>query len=289
MLSMNGARPRAPWLVVCLAGVPLWPSLSRADVGNVQACVTAAEDGQKLRDGGSYAHARERFIVCAGDGCPGEVRRSCVGWLGELEKVTPTVVFGAQARGGEIADVRVSLDGTLVAERIDGKPIPVDPGAHRFRFEHAGDDPVDQTTVVRAGEKERLISVRFGPEPALISPSPASRPSPPPPTSRTSAYVLGAVGLASLAAGAVLDLSGYAFLQQCNSDTSCTGSHERAEVEWRFVTGDLLLGAGLACGALAWFVASHDSHAAAFRPTTIGGLRVSAPRAGTPPGLILRF
>jgi hypothetical protein len=65
---------------------------------------------------------------------------------------------------------------------------------------------------------------------------------------------LGALGLAAFTAGAALDLSGYVFVQQCGGDPSCSGSHERAEVEWRFVAGDVLLGAGLISGVAAWLI-----------------------------------
>jgi hypothetical protein len=285
MLPMKVAPRRRcwnGWAALGLVTALLWPTRSRAE-GGVQACLEAAEDGQKLRDGASYVRARERFILCAGSECPGEVRKSCVGWLGQLDALMPTVVFAAQAGGSEIADVRVVVDGKVVLARVDGKPFPIDPGAHHFRFERAGGEAVDQTTVVRAGEKERLISAHFGPEPSTL----AAPTLPSPARDNAWVYALGAAGLVSLAAGAVLDVSGYSFLQACNGDASCTGAHERAEVEWRFVTGDILLGAGVLCGALAWLQRSHETHAASHAPTAFIG--VGAPRLGTTVGLALAF
>jgi hypothetical protein len=280
-VTRRARRPVVPAFVVpvvaaTLVAVGLFSSApARADV---RACLDAAEEGQKARDAGAYRRARGAFIACAAEECPGEVRKSCVGWLGELEKATPTVVFGARARGAEVSDVRVSVDGEVVATRIDGKPIPLDPGEHRFRFERAGEDPVDQTSVVLAGEKERLMSVRFGPEPVAtpsgVASPPGAAPNAPPGSAGTgvapgaAAVTLGAVGLASLLAGAVLDVSGYVFLQQCAGDPSCTGQHERAEVQWRLLTGDLLLGAGaLACvGALLVNAHRHAASGAATAP-----------------------
>jgi len=242
-------------LGVCAAFA--WPAAAAADV---KACLDAAEEGQRLRDSGAYRDARQRFIACAADECPGEVRKGCVGWLGEMDKLTPTVVFGARAHGKEISDVRVSVDGEVRADRIDGKPVALDPGEHHFRFELAGETDIDQSAVVMAGDKERLITVQFGvdlpplpPPPLAIPAEPRAAPDVPhEEATRAPAYTLGALGLASLAAGAVLDLSGYVFLQQCNSDPTCPGGHERAEVEWRFVTGDLLLGAGVISSVAAW-------------------------------------
>ena len=256
---MRIGRPSAPALC-CLMMASVWPATAAADV---KACLSAAEAGQKLRDSGAYLDARENFIACAAEDCPGEVRKGCVGWLGELDKLIPTVVFGARLHGKEIADVRVSVDGKLVAERIDGKPVALDPGEHHVRFEHTGEPDVDETAVVMAGEKERPVTAQFGADlPPLQPPVPAAVPvapiaAPPAPHAerpRGPAYALGALGLGALAAGAVLDISGYVFLQQCNRDSSCSGAHERAEVAWRFVTGDVLLAVGALSGVAAWLL-----------------------------------
>jgi hypothetical protein len=271
---MTSGRRRPGWAPLCLVVASVWPSAARADV---KACLDAADDGQKLRDGGAYRRARERFIACAAEDCPGQVRKGCVGWLGELDKLIPTVVFGARAHGREVADVRVTVDGEVVAERIDGKPVVLDPGEHHFRFERAGETEIDETAVVLAGAKERLVSIRFGAEPSVLpSPPPSGRldasPQAPQPSKglRGTAFALGALGLVFLATGAVLDVSGYAFLQQCGGNASCTGGHERAEVEWRFVTGDVLLGAGVLSSVAAWILWPRGARAASYPRVRMG-------------------
>jgi hypothetical protein len=225
---------------------------------DVKACLDASEQGQTLRDSGSYLGARQRFIACAGEQCPGEVRKACVAWLEDLDKLVPTVVFAATAQGRDVTDVRVSVDGSVVAERIEGKPVPLDPGEHRFRFERPGEQPIDQPLVLHAGEKERLVSARFGPE-RVPSPASTAAPGASPPPERPALtpgafYALGAAAVAAVVAGVALDTSGYVFLQQCKSDATCSGSHERAEVQWRFVAGDLLVGTGVAAAIAAWLL-----------------------------------
>jgi hypothetical protein len=256
------------------------PALARADV---EACVNAAAAGQKLRDSGLYRRAREQFITCAAESCPGEVRKGCVGWLADVEKLTPSVVFAARSHGKEVTDVRVTIDGELVAGRIDGKPVALDPGEHRFRFERAGDPAAEETAVIVAGEQERLISARLTPDPPE-SPSPtgalAATPTEASARSRRAPSpgeaALGVVGLASLATGLGLDLSGYIFLQQCDADNSCSGSHERAEVQWRLVTGDILLAVGALSTVTAWLLWQRDGYGVPQRP----GTKVAAKRAG---------
>jgi hypothetical protein len=256
----------------------------------VKACLDATEDGQKLRDGGAYLRARERFIACAAEKCPGEVRKSCVGWLEDLDKLVPTVVFAASARGADVTDVRVTIDGSAVVERLDGTPVSLDPGEHRFHFERAGEASVDQTVVLRAGEKERAIGVRFGPEPAptLAAPPSAAAAAPVHPAGGGGAfYALSAFGLASVLAGAVLDVSGYVFLQQCGGDSTCSGGHERAEVQWRFVAGDLLLAAGVASGVGAWLLRPRDTTSAAGAPRPVVGVDPGARTAKL--GVVVAF
>jgi hypothetical protein len=262
-------RTRRRWpALLCAAVSSAWPAAAQADL---RACLDGADEGQKLRDSGAYLEARERFIACAADECPGEVRKGCIGWLGELDKLIPTVVFGARAHDKEVSDVRVTIDGVVAAERIDGKPVALDPGEHHFRFERAGDAEVDQTAVLMAGEKERPITVRFGTELPSLPPSlpagqsPATgearapeRKKPSAESMRAAAFALGALGATTLVAGGVLDISGYVFLQECRGDSTCSGAHERAEVEWRFVTGDVLLGVAVLSSVAAWLVWPRD-------------------------------
>jgi hypothetical protein len=284
MLSLTLGRRATRSMLLALATMLSWAPASRAqgtsgtanDAGPspaVRACLDATEQGQKLRDAGAYRRARERFIACAEEQCPGEVRKSCVGWLEELDKLMPTVVFAATARGADVTDVRVAVDGEPVADRIDGKPVAVDPGEHRFRFERSGEAAVEQTVVIRAGEKERVLAVRFGPEPAPAAPLQATPPPPQAASPSPAFYAVTVAAVASLLAGAALDVSGYVFLQQCTSDSNCSGTHERAEVQWRFITGDVLLGAGVACGVAAWFLRPRETRSAsAARPAPLVGV-----------------
>ena len=269
-------------LLPIVLGACALPALARADV---EACVNAAAAGQKLRDSGSYRMAREQFITCAAESCPGEVRKGCVGWLADVEKLTPTVVFAARSHGKEVTDVRVSVDGELVAGRIDGKPVALDPGEHRFRFERAGDPAAEETAVIVAGEQERLIAARLTPDPRESPPATVFPPQqsavPPEASARSRApnlgeLALGIFGLASLATGAGLDLSGYVFLQQCGGDSSCSRSHELAEVQWRLVTGDILLAVGALSTVTAWLLWQRDGYGVPQRP----GTKVAAKRAG---------
>src|SRR5438477_12669702 len=110
---------------------------ARAD--ETQACIDASDKGQILRIDKKLLDARDQFAVCARPGCPGEIRESCGRWFDETERRIPTIVFVIKDEtGNDVSPVRITVDGTLVAERYDGAALTLDPGEHTFRFDAAG-------------------------------------------------------------------------------------------------------------------------------------------------------
>src|SRR5260221_6978808 len=102
----------------------LTPRASRAD--EVATCVKAAEQAQSLRDEGKYRKAGEQLLVCSRDVCPGVVRKDCVQGLTELDGSMPTIVITARGGAGrDVVEVKVTLDGARLTERLDGKPIAI--------------------------------------------------------------------------------------------------------------------------------------------------------------------
>jgi hypothetical protein len=126
------------------------------------ACVTASEKAQQLRNAGKLSEARDQLVICGRAECPKLVQQDCTQWMSELLSMLPSVVPGAKdRRGRDIIDVKVVVDGKVVTETLDGKPIPVDPGVHVFKFETKGAPAIDEKIVVRQGEKNRIVTVTF--------------------------------------------------------------------------------------------------------------------------------
>lgn len=145
------------------------PSSARADDAT-HACVTAADDGQRLRDTGALTAARASFVACAAARCPALVRESCEAWLSELDARLPTVVLGARdAAGNDLSNARVTLDGREIPRGLDGHAIAVDPGPHDLVFTAPGHRPASQHLVVREGERLRPIVVALSAEPPARS------------------------------------------------------------------------------------------------------------------------
>jgi hypothetical protein len=176
------------------------PCVARAD--STDACLQASDEGQVLRDQGKLIEARARFLTCARESCPRLVRADCGTWLADAESRTPTVVLSAQDPAGhDIAEVKVILDGAPLAERLEARAVPVNPGQHRFRFERPGSPAVEETLILREGEQRRAVAARFhGAGEPSRSPSPSPSPLPPRSAGPTREVVAAAIALGGVAA-----------------------------------------------------------------------------------------
>jgi hypothetical protein len=190
------------WLLplpAVLVLVSLLPS--RVLAAERDSCIAAAEAAQELRRAGKLIEARERLLVCSRPSCPVIIHQDCTSWMGQVLATLPSVVLGARtAAGQDLTAVRVSIDGVVTKEVLDGKPTEIDPGPHVFRFEGAGLPPVEETVLVRAGEQNRSVSVTL---PGSAAPGAPSRHVP------AAAWVLGSVSVATLASALALDLEAF--------------------------------------------------------------------------------
>jgi hypothetical protein len=143
-----------------------------------------------------------------------------VRWLGEVEQSLPTLIVAARdPAGGDLLDVRVWLDGRLLAERLDGRPWPVDPGPHVLRFEAARRLPERRQLLLSETEKNRRIDLvlREPGEPAPVvgganGPRASVGPTPEPssaPGIHPVAWSSFAVGAAGLVVGVVTGALGW--------------------------------------------------------------------------------
>jgi hypothetical protein len=183
---MNAARRRLRLAasIAAVLGFASGPAL--ADMTKDQ-CIEANVKGQELRRDGKLAAASEQLRACISSSCPGIVRDDCTKRLDELEKAQPTMAFDVKdAAGADLIDVRVSVDGQLLVDHLDGKPVNVDPGAHVFTFEVAGKPPITERLLVREGEttrRERVVVGTAAAASAPVPPKPVTAPAPtPPPT-----------------------------------------------------------------------------------------------------------
>ena len=226
------------------------------------ACVTASDKAQSLRTDGKLVDAREQLLICAREICPGPVRKDCTRRLGELEDALPSIVIAGKDSGGkDVIDVRVTIDGVVVLEKLDGKALSVDPGAHAFKFEHGKEPPVVEQVLVHEGVKNRMLTVTF----PVTAPPP--RPEDRKPTVPLATWILGGVGVVGLGSFAFFGLGARSRAEELRTTCAptCAGS-DVDSLKTRMRVADISLGVGVLAlgGATVFFMLArrgNDDHA----------------------------
>jgi hypothetical protein len=279
LLFAGNGRAQAPQASAPAAAAPTGTAAPTAAT-----CANEHERSQLLRNEGKLIQQREALRACSDQACPGIIRADCTTWLVEVEGKLPTLVFAAESSAGDEPDVRVFMDGRLLTERLDGKSIVVDPGVHDFRFELARFPPKQLRALVREGEKERVIAVRFDEAP------PTTPAQPPPPVQQKEdkpvvpgerpvpvvVYVLGGVAVVGAASATYFGLSMLKKRDDALDTCAPFCSQERVdEVKQTGLVADVSLGvAVVSAGAALYFYftrpevarASNSAPATAFVP-----------------------
>jgi len=207
-------------------------------------CLARHEYAQVARRQRRLLDARTELLLCSRASCPGPIRADCIDWLAEVGRSLPSVVVTARARGADVVDVKVTVDGKLMSEKLSGAALDLDPGEHRFRFESPPWPVVERTILVSEGIKDRPIDVELAPPDPVASPA-----SPPRPPFRLQQfdYVLGAVAVAGL--GAFGYFAGSGLYERKDLLEHCAPfckPHEVEGVRTRLIAADVSLGVVLA-------------------------------------------
>ncbi|HEY3495385.1 MAG TPA: hypothetical protein VGK73_11890 [Polyangiaceae bacterium] len=240
------------------------PSGAPAEDAKAQ-CGASFEKAQTDKLAGHYIAAKESALACSQLECNAIIVRECVQLYDSLERDIPTLVVAARTSGGvELPDVRVEMDGQLVAERITGRSFTVDPGVHEFVFIHPRHGRVELRAPARVGDRARVIEGIFEDPLARKKQAPAGEaPSSAPAAAESKSaipvmsYVLGGIGVAGVAGfigfrmSAVSDYNEYA--STCSP--ACTPEDVDA-VGSKFLLSYVSLGVGAAslAGAALVFV-----------------------------------
>jgi hypothetical protein len=236
-----------------------------------QACVTAYEETQIAMRRSRLREARAALQTCLDEACPSPLRSDCAGWLKEVETRTPSVVVELLVDGVAAREGKLYVDGQLREGGLDGRAMEVDPGSHAFRVEVGAAREGTAETIVREGEKLKVVKITIGssPQPAspklVPMPSETSRPPPSPPMVTTrpvpfGVYAAGALSGLALAGFGVFAISGAGAksdLDACKPECS----QERIDdVRADFIRADVFLGvAAVALGIATYLYVTRPS------------------------------
>jgi hypothetical protein len=260
-----------------------------------ETCVASFDRGQKAQSDRALRRALHDLIVCAQESCPAVLRADCAGVLAEVRSALPSIVFAADdGSGHELTDVQVYAGTELLASKLDGRAVAVDPGTIELRFVAPGLTPLQTTRMIREGEKSRVIRVSLGAgargggsgvESGVPTPQAGTGRSP------SKRSTLGWVLPGSIAAAGVVGL-GVALYTRLDFDRrvddlrgscapDCTPA-QRNDLSSTLVTSNVALGAGLgllAVSVVTWFLTAPSGSAG-----SISGTSPSASALGRLPG-----
>jgi hypothetical protein len=243
-MQPNSIRAFLVLIAVAMFGVSL---PVRAD--QKAECAAAYEASQEQRANGKLRDAKQSLVTCSQAGCKDFIKKDCAKWLGEVDAAMPTVVFAAKSDNKDLSDVKVMLNGEVLAESLDGKAIPMDPGTYEFVFESRDHGSRNVKVVVKEGRKSQEIEADFtetkpdtgDPAGGGASISTADKPS-----NKTLAYVLYGVGAVGIGGFAFFALSGNKEKNDlaCADTKTCTDD-DLDPVKKKYLFADISLGVGV--------------------------------------------
>lgn len=242
-------------VVMTLAALVMVPvdGASESTAFAADTCTASYEGVQYARKDKKLRAAKKAAIVCTQSSCASDITNECLQWLRDLDQAIPSVVVVAKdGSGAEVSNVTVSFDGERLATTLDGSPLDVDPGEHTFKFERPGAPAVEQKIILRAGERNRILQIAL-PGPNDVKAAPKEQPvaiesSQAPSRNLTPIFVVGGIGLAAIATGAVLGITVLSGKSDCESKrdagTPCS-EDEVSGLRTRRTLTDVALGVGI--------------------------------------------
>lgn len=149
-------------VIAALGGLSLFLVGQECAASSKEECVDAHSRGQDLREKGQLTRARQMFMTCAQNGCPGLIQADCARYGDDLDRTVPSVSFGARdGASTDLPNTMVYVDDQLLTTRLDdGKSYDLDPGKHTIRFMHDGKE-MSMSVVLNQGEKGRSLVATF--------------------------------------------------------------------------------------------------------------------------------
>jgi hypothetical protein len=253
----------------------------RADEPTAADCVAATEAAIRSGKQHRLRSKRASLLVCASPGCPGDIRKDCDSGIDEVNKAIPTIVFAAKdPSGADLTAVRVTMDGEVLAERIEGAAISIDPGEHTFTFEAPGHPSITKTLVIHQAQKDRRELIAFKAAGPFAAPGSQSKGSGPLSaqhpdkdtgeafgTQKVLALAAGGVGILALGVGTAFGL--VAMGKKSDAQSTCPNlcATQAGVDSWSSAAaagtastvGFVVAGVALAGGTVLWFTAGSDS------------------------------
>jgi hypothetical protein len=234
-------------------------------------CLSASEVSFKLGKEHKLRAKRHELLVCAAPSCPADIRKDCIGRVDVVNAQIPTIIFQVKDRsGGDLTAVKVAMDGEVLADRLEGTALSIDPGEHAFTFETAGQAPVTKKLVILEAQKERREVITLGTQTAetpVTATPPEAKENRGLGAQKIVSIVAGGVGVVGLGLGTafgIMAMSSKSDAQNvcpnhCTTADGLSSWSDAASAGNISTVGFIIGGVGIAGAAVLWFTAPKSS------------------------------
>jgi len=213
-------------------------------------CVDSHERAQLERRDGGLKEAERLLIECSSSACSPLIQADCSTWRNEVMAAIPTLVVQVRRGEQDVIDATLTIDDSVAAEALDGRPLAVDPGKHVVRVTLLDGETLEKELVFSEGEKSRVVSFNFEP---LHPPEPESKAaeqtSPPPAQVETYRPVPLAspllLGLSIASAGLATGFGVHALRLKSQANERCAplcSAEDKSRLTTAAATSDVFLG-----------------------------------------------
>jgi len=151
-------------LVAAVLVLLAWSRPGRADPKSEAECEAMFGRAVELAGNGKLLEASSELTTCERS-CSDAIRQRCMMRSELIAADTPTIVLSVtDDEGAPVAGVRVSVDRVLVASKLDGRAIPIEPGEHEVTFSRGDDVIARKKLLILQGQRNRVVAVSTRPE-----------------------------------------------------------------------------------------------------------------------------
>jgi hypothetical protein len=118
------------------------------------------KNAQAQEQSGRLVEAKDLYATCGRTACGTFLARACTEKFTQLDADTPSIIpVVTDESGAPRGDVQVKVDGVLVAQRLDGRALRMEPGIHEVSFVADGRTFATQQVMIVQGQRNRTIAV----------------------------------------------------------------------------------------------------------------------------------
>ncbi len=292
-------QPRRSVSICLLAlGCALAARSAQAAKPKTAECLAASEASFKSAGAHQLRSERSQLLVCAAASCPTDIQKECLRRVEEVNRAIPSIIFVARdGDGNDLSAVKVTMDGEVLAERLEGTALVIDPGEHTFTFDTTGQPTLEKKILIHEAEKERREVIVIGAATAVAPPPAESTEAAPPSapaepasdgssrlgTQKAVALVAGGVGVAGVVVGTIFGLQSKSKHDKandvcsgdvCQTSDGIDASNDSVKKGNVSTVAFIVGAAGLVGGAVLWFTAKPSESSRAQIGLSLGGVQL---------------